>query len=333
MRPETITPARRRVAPGVVLLALAVVVLIASIVFMTVGVKGNWAYVMELRGRKLAAIILVATATAVSTILFQTITGNRILTPSIIGFDALYALLQTALVFFLGTGRVAAFDPRLLFIVEAVSMLALALILYRWLFLGERRSLHLLLLVGVVFGLIFRSITQLLQRIMDPNEFVVLQDRLFANFNGVNPMLIGMSASAIALVGILIWKRRFVMDVLLLGREQSISLGIDYRKLVTLILVLVSVLVAASVALVGPINGFEPISFFGVLVANLTYLAIPGFTHRYLLPAAALIAILLLVGGQLILETLLGFDSAVGIVIEFAGGVMFVSLLLKGLAR
>ena len=333
MRPETITLARRRVAPGLVLLALAVVVLVASIAFMTVGVKGNWAYVLELRGRKLAAIILVATATAVSTILFQTITRNRILTPSIIGFDALYALLQTALVFFLGAGRVAAFDPRLLFIGEAVSMLALALVLYRWLFLGERRSLHLLLLVGVVFGLIFRSITQLLQRIMDPNEFVVLQDRLFASFNGVNPVLIGMSAAAIALVGILIWNRRFVMDVLLLGREQSISLGVDYRKLVTLILVLVSVLVAASMALVGPINGFEPISFFGVLVANHTYLAIPGFTHRYLLPAAALIAILLLVGGQLILETLLGFDSAVGIVIEFAGGVMFVSLLLKGLAR
>ncbi|WP_083220227.1 iron chelate uptake ABC transporter family permease subunit [Hoeflea olei] len=300
---------------------------------MTVGVKGNWAYVLELRGRKLAAIVLVATATAVSTILFQTITGNRILTPSIIGFDALYALLQTVLVFFLGAGRVAAFDPRLLFLLEAASMLALALLLYRWLFLGERRSLHLLLLVGVVFGLIFRSITQLLQRIMDPNEFVVLQDRLFASFNGVNPVLIGMSATAIGLVGLAIWKRRFVMDVLLLGREPAIGLGVDYRRLVTLILVLVSVLVASSTALVGPINGFEPISFYGVLVANLTYLLLPTFSHRFLLPAAAMIGILLIAGGQLVLETLLGFDSAVGIVIEFAGGLVFVFLLLKGLAR
>ncbi|WP_412051730.1 iron chelate uptake ABC transporter family permease subunit [Hoeflea sp. Naph1] len=300
---------------------------------MTVGVTANWGYVLELRGRKLVAICLVAASAAVSTILFQTVTNNRILTPSIIGFDALYALLQTMFVFCLGAGRVSTLDSRLMFVIEASVMLVFSLLLYRWLFLGERRGLHLLLLVGVVFGLVFRSVTQLLQRIMDPNEFVVLQDRLFASFGGVDPTLIAVSALAVVFVCGIAWRGRYGLDALLLGRDQAINLGINHRGAVTGILIMVSVLVSASTALVGPLNASEPISFFGILIANLSYVLIRGYSHRYLLPASILLGILLLAGGQLVLENLLGFDSAVGIVIEFAGGLTFIFLLVKGLAR
>lgn len=320
-------------APHLVLIILAGLALAAALAFMTVGVKGNWGYVLELRGRKLIAICIVATSAAVSTILFQTVTNNRILTPSIIGFDALYALLQTVFVFFLGAARVSTADPRLMFVIEAASMLVFSLLLYRWLFLGERRGLHMLLLIGVVFGLVFRSVTQLLQRIMDPNEFVVLQDRLFANFGGVDRALMAISALAVVIVCAIAWRSRHRLDVLLLGRDQAINLGIDHRKAVTGILIMVSITVSASTALVGPLNGSEPISFFGVLIANLSYVLIRGYNHRYLLPACALLGILLLAGGQLVLENLLGFDSAVGIVIEFAGGLTFILLLLKGMAR
>lgn len=321
------------IAPHIVLVILAGLAVVAALAFMTVGVKANWGYVLELRGRKLAAICLVATSAAVSTILFQTVTNNRILTPSIIGFDALYALLQTVFVFFLGAARVSTADPRLMFVIEAAAMLVFSLLLYRWLFLGERRGLHLLLLVGVVFGLLFRSATQLLQRIMDPNEFVVLQDRLFASFGGVDPALIAVSGLAVAIVCAVAWRNRHRLDVLLLGRDQAINLGIDHRRAVTGILIMVSVLVSASTALVGPLNASEPISFFGVLIANLSYVLIRGYNHRYLLPASILLGFLLLTGGQLVLENLLGFDSAVGIVIEFAGGLTFILLLLKGMAR
>jgi iron complex transport system permease protein len=321
------------IAPHIVLVILAGLAVVAALAFMTVGVKANWGYVLELRGRKLAAICLVATSAAVSTILFQTVTNNRILTPSIIGFDALYALLQTVFVFFLGAARVSTADPRLMFVIEAAAMLVFSLLLYRWLFLGERRGLHLLLLVGVVFGLLFRSATQLLQRIMDPNEFVVLQDRLFASFGGVDPALIAVSGLAVAIACSVAWRTRHRLDVLLLGRDQAINLGIDHRRAVTGILIMVSVLVSASTALVGPLNASEPISFFGVLIANLSYVLIRGYNHRYLLPASILLGFLLLTGGQLVLENLLGFDSAVGIVIEFAGGLTFILLLLKGMAR
>ncbi len=319
--------------PVVVIALLAALAAVAAVGFMTIGVRGNWEFVLALRGRKLAAICFVATATAISTVIFQTIANNRILTPSIMGFDALYALLQTGLVFAIGAHRLSTVEPRLMFAVETAVMLVFSLALYRWLFLGERRSLHLLLLVGVVFGLLFRSITVLLQRVIDPNEFVVLQDRLFASFNSVAPDLLVIAAVLIGLVSLVLWRMCDRLDVLLLGRDVAINLGLNHRREVALVLVLVSLQVSVATALVGPLNAFEPVSFFGLLVANLTYLLVPGFRHRHVLPAAALVGIIILLGGQLVLERILGLEAVVGIVIEFAGGLLFIVLLLRGLAR
>jgi iron complex transport system permease protein len=314
-----------------VLLALAT--LGVAVAYLTVGIRGPVDLVLMLRGRRLAAICVVAVATGVSTVIFQTISGNRLLTPSIMGFDALYVLVQTVLVFAFGSLWLLSVNQRLMFVLEAGLMVAFALTLYRWLFLGRGRSLHMMLLVGVVLGLLFRSVTNLLQRMIDPNEFVVLQERLFASFNGVAPDLLAISALVLAVVLVLVWRLRDTLDVLLLGRDQAIGLGVDHRRTVSLVLLLVALQVAVATALVGPLNGFEPISFFGLLVATLAHAILPGFRHRHLLPAAAMLAVVVLAGGQLVLEQLLGLGSTVGIVTEFAGGIVFILMLLKGIAR
>lgn len=333
MRVEASAVMRLRQRPGLVLAVLAFTVVATALVFLTVNARGDWSFVLALRGKKLAAICLVAMAVAVTTVIFQTVTQNRILTPSIMGFDALYVLMQTCAVFFLGSARMSALDPRLAFVIEAGAMVAFSLVLYRWLFLGRRHSLHLLLLVGVVCGLFFRSLTTLFQRIIDPNEFVVLQDRLFASFSGVAPTLLTVAAVVIPVACLLAWRASDRLDLLLLGRDHAVSLGLDYRRSVTLVLLAVALLVSTATALVGPLNGMEPVSFFGLLVASITYAIIPSFRHRHVLPGAVLTAILVLLGGQLLLEQLLGFDSAVGIVIEFVGGITFLTLLLKRIVR
>jgi iron complex transport system permease protein len=312
---------------GMVLAILAVLALASMLAFMTLGARGSWAFVLSFRGTKLAALLLVAYAIAISTVLFQTITNNRILTPSIMGFDSLYALLQTVLVFTLGAGVVSAIEPRIMFLIEVTTMVCFSLVLYRFLFSGAVRSLHLLMLVGIIFGVLFRSLAGFLQRIVDPNDFMVLQDRLFASFNSIDSTLLGISALLIGLVSIVAWRIFHTFDVMGLGRETAISLGVDHRRITMTILVLVTVLVSVSTALVGPVT------FFGLLVANLAYLVMPSGKHRYVLPAAMLIAIICLVGGQTILERLFAFDTALSIVIEFAGGLFFIVFLLRGSAR
>jgi iron complex transport system permease protein len=176
--------------PALVLILLAILAAVSVICFMTLGAKGSWSFVIPFRGKKLIALALVAYSVAASTVLFQTVTANRILTPSIMGFDALYVLGKTAVVFFLGVGALTGLDPQLQFIVEVVVMVLFSGLLFRWLFLGEERSLTLLVLVGIVFGILFRSLSQFMQRMLDPNAFNVLQDSFFASFATVDTTLL-----------------------------------------------------------------------------------------------------------------------------------------------
>jgi iron complex transport system permease protein len=320
-------PETRRLQPVQVLLILAALAAVAVLLFMTVGAKGRWSFVLSFRGTKILSMVLVGYAVAVSTVLFQTVSHNRILTPSIMGFDALYILIQTGLIFLIGSGGIAILDPRLLFGCQVALMVVFSGALYRWLFSGSSRSLHLLILVGIVFGVMFRSLSGFMQRIIDPNEFVVLQDRLFANFNNVDTGLLAISAVVVAAVSVVGWRLMHAYDVLALGRESAISLGIDHARIVSIVLVLVSVLVSVSTALVGPVT------FFGLLVANLAYRLAGTHKHVFVLPVAALLAVICLVGGQFVLERVFAFDTALSIVIDFVGGIVFLALLIRGGTR
>jgi iron complex transport system permease protein len=321
------SPESRRKRTVAVFAGLTILVVVACIAFMTLGAQGRWDFVLPFRGKKLLALVLVAYSVAMSTVLFQTVVNNRILTPSIMGFDALYVLIQTVMMFFLGATRLVSFDPHLMFLLEVGCLVLFAGILFRWLFSGATRSLHLLMLVGIVFGIFFRSLSSFLQRVIDPNDFVVLQDRMFASFNTVDPSLLGLAVLLIALASLVSLRLLRVYDVLALGRETAINLGVEHKRVVTITLGVVTTLVAVSTALVGPVT------FFGLLVANLAYMLLPTARHALVLPAAILIAILALVGGQVTLERVFAFDTALSIIIEFVGGLFFILLVMRGAAR
>ena len=48
---------------------------------------------------ELIGIVVSAVLISVSSLLFQTLTKNRILTPALIGFDAVFVMIQTFIVF------------------------------------------------------------------------------------------------------------------------------------------------------------------------------------------------------------------------------------------
>jgi iron complex transport system permease protein len=313
----------RKTRPALVLGLLALGVIASVALFMTLNARGSWDFVLPFRGRKLWGLLLVAYSIAVSTVLFQTVTENRILTPAIMGFDFLYRFVQTALVFSLGSLAYATFDPQLKFIGNVAVMMVLSMLLFRWLFGSGQRNLHLLVLAGIVFGVLFRSVAGLMQRMIDPNEFVVLQDMFFARFSGIDPSLLMISTVALGATSLLLVPLLGRLDVMLLGRDTATNLGVDHTRTVQMVLAVVAVMVSVSTALVGPVL------FFGLLVANLAYLAMPSYKHALVLPAAVLIGIIGLVGGQTILEHVFKFDTALSIIIEFVGGITFLFLLLR----
>jgi iron complex transport system permease protein len=314
----------RTASPRLVTGILLAVTVAVVYFFLFFDLTGNVGYILPRRAIKVAAMLLVAVAVGVSTLLFQTVTANRILTPSIMGFDSLYILVQTVLAFTLGAAAVVAAPPTLQFGVEVLLMVAFSALLYRWMFTGATRSLHLLLLVGVILGSLFRGLSSLLQRLMEPSEFIILQDLFFASFNNVDPALLGVSTVIVAAVCAAVWRARHTLDVLALGRDVAINVGVDHRKVVMRALLGCSLLVAVSTALVGPVT------FFGLLVVSLGYQLCRGFSHAWLLPIVVLIGAVALVGGQLVLEQVFGFSTALSVVIEFTGGILFLYLLLKG---
>lgn len=324
---DVIMMARRRMAPEYILAGLAVLTAITIVLFMTVGARGSWSFILSFRGTKVLTMVLVAYAIGLSTVMFQTVMQNRILTPSIMGFDSLYVLIQTGTVFLFGGLAAATVHPYLKFSIELGAMLVFSGLLCLWMFSGRHRSLHLMVLVGIVIGTLFRSMSNFMVRIIDPNEFARIQDSLFASFNSLNTDLLAVSMVIIGLATLVAWRIGHTFDVLSLGSETAINLGVPYKRTVLIILLLVTLLVSVSTALVGPVT------FFGLLVANLGYLMMGTSKHRYVLPATVMLGVVCLLGGQLILERVFNFTTAISVIIEFAGGLVFIILILRGAAR
>lgn len=316
-----------RLSPMVRMGILFLITVAMILIFMTIESRGNWDFVLPFRGRKVMAMVVVATAISVSTVTFQTITGNRILTPSIMGFDSLYMLVQTIAIFSMGGARLLQADPQTRFLIDVIVMVVFSGLLFWWLFIKANRTLHLLVLIGIIFGVLFRSVTSLLQRMIDPTDFAVLQDAGFASFNSVDPTLVGLSALIVAVVIVVIAWRNRTLDAMMLGRAPAISIGVEYQREVMIVLTMTAILVSVSTALVGPIT------FFGLLVAHLAYQTIGHSGHRFTIPAATMYSISFLIGGQLILERVFNFNSSLSVMVEFAGGLLFILLLLKASSK
>ncbi|HFC6616943.1 TPA: iron chelate uptake ABC transporter family permease subunit [Neisseria meningitidis] len=297
--------------------------LVSCVLFMTLNVKGDWDFVLHLRLTKLAALLMVAYAVGVSTQLFQTLTNNPILTPSILGFDSLYVFLQTLLVFTLGGVGYASLPLTGKFGFELVVMMGGSLLLFYTLVKQGGRDLSRMILIGVIFGILFRSLSSLLSRMIDPEEFTAAQANMFAGFNTVHSELLGIGALILLVSAAVVWRERYRLDVHLLGRDQAVNLGISYTRNTLWILLWIAALVATATAVVGLV------SFFGLLAASLANHFSPSVRHSVRLPMTVCVGGILLVGGQTVFEHFLGMKAVLSVVVEFAGGLVFLYLVLK----
>ncbi|AGT11376.1 iron chelate uptake ABC transporter family permease subunit [Paracoccus aminophilus] len=284
-------------------------------------------FILKLRMVKLFGLITVGAAVAVATMLFQTVAANRVLTPSIMGFDSLYVLLQTVLVFTLGVTGFVTLPVSVKFLAEVLVLCLLATALFGTLLAGSARDIPRMILTGVILGVFFRSLSGFLSRLIDPNTYAVVQSTSFASFNSIKPGILPWAALISALAIGAAWRLGPRLDVLALGRNVALPLGLRFDRMVVSTLALVSVLVAVSTALVGPV------AFFGLIVAGLTHGLTRSARHRLMLPAAALIAANILVGGQFLFERMLGQQATLSVVVEFAGGLFFLYLLIRGRVR
>ena len=303
---------------------MGAVLVVFVALFLVYGVDpNNIDYALSKRIPRVLAIALGGGCIAFSTIVFQTITNNQILTPSVLGLDSLYVLVQTVIVYVFGSSSMLIANQNINFIINVGIMIVASILLYKVLFERSDNNIFFLLLVGMIFGTLFKSGTSFLQMMIDPNEFLGLQSSIMASLNNIKTDILIISAIMIILVIPFIIDDIKYLDVLSLGREQAINLGVDYDKLVKKMIIVISILISISTALIGPMT------FLGLIVANIARQGMKTYKHTYLILGATLISMVTLVGGQFFVQHIFKFDTTLSVMINFIGGIYFIQLLLK----
>ena len=287
-----------------------------------VGSPGFWR-VAELRATSLVVIAIVVICQAMATVAFQSATNNRIITPSIMGFEALYVAVQTASVFFLGAAGVVALQGVPQVALQLTIMVVFAMLLYGWLLSGKYGNMQVMLLVGIILGGGLGSVSAFMQRLLTPSEFDVLTAKLFGSISNAEVAYLPLAVPlCLAAAGALWWRARR-LNLVAMGRDVTTNLGLDHRREVMIVLFLVSVLMAVSTALIGPMT------FLGFLVATLAYQFAGTHDHRYIFPVAVLTGFVILTGAYFVLKNIFYAQGAVSIIIEAVGGATFLIVILR----
>lgn len=301
---------------------LWLLVLLLALGFLLLGSGLDFDYVIPKRLTRLAAIGIAGVCIAYSSVIFQTIAGNRILTPAIMGYEAIYLLFQALLILLLGTkSLLLGRDGNVL--LSVLLMLGYSWLIHRWLLRNGSHNVYLLLLLGLVLSMVMGTFTQFIQLKISPGEFSIFQGFNYASFNKAQPAQVIYSGVLVAAVCFIAQRTLPVLDVLALGRDQAISLGVDYPRSVRLQLALIAILVAVSTSLVGPT------AFMGVFVANIAY-ALAGTTrHRVTLPLGCAIAIGIFIIAQYLVEQWFNYNTSVSILINLVCGVYLLALMTR----
>ncbi len=280
-------------------------------------------YAMYIRTPKLITMIIAAFCIGTASIVFQSIIRNRIVTPCLLGMNSLYILIHTSIVFVLGGSSILAANKYVAFAVDIALMGTLGTIIYGTLFRKTKYNILYVLLAGTVLATFFTSISNTMTRTMDPNEFDKLLTELVAGFDHVNAELIMMSLVLIVVTSIIFWKDIKLLDVITLGKNQAINLGVDYDRVVKRLLIGVTFFISIATALVGPI------SFLGLIIANLARELFKTYRHSYLMIGSALMGVVVLLGGQTLIEHVFGFGTQISVFINLFGGAYFLFLVLN----
>lgn len=308
------------------LTVLALCVLLCAVGYMVISVDFSNArlaqYAWKIRFPKLIVMLITAFTIGGASIVFQSIINNTIVTPCLLGMNSLYTLIHTAVVFVAGSSSLLVANRNLAFGIDLILMGVVATVIYSYLFQKTHHNVLYVLLIGTVLTSFFSSIQDTLTRIMDPNEYESLLATLVASFSNLNSEIVLFSLLVLAAVIFVLRRELALLDVLTLGKDQATNLGVDYDRCIRRLLLGVTLCIAVATAMVGPI------SFLGLIVANLSRQLLKTYRHSQLILGSTLFGMIVLIGGQLIVERVYSYTVPISVFITVGGGVYFLYLLL-----
>lgn len=275
--------------------------------------------VLSLRLPRIAAAVLAGGALAVAGVGFQALTRNALAEPSVLGVSS-GAAFGVVVAQLFGGGGALADAIRLTAFAFGGALLA-GVTVYAIASTHGAFAIQTLLLGGVIVGIFFSAAITVLISLVDINRLGGIVHWLLGNVAPIPAASLGAFA---ALAGVGFWLiagRARQLNLLALGEEAALQLGVDAGRLKRRVFVGAALLTATVVAFAGPIG------FVGLIVPHALRMLL-GADNRMLAPTAlAGGGIFLLVADTVARNVVAPAEISVGVITAFCGAPVFVYLL------
>ncbi len=274
------------------------------------------AVVLQIRMPRIIGALLVGSGLAVSGASFQGIFHNPLVSPYILGV-ASGAAFGAALGILFSFGTVMLHVTSLLFGILAVIFTFA---------IGRAQSKApplVLVLSGVVVGSFFSALISTIKYVADPFEKLpTIVFWLMGSLSRITPDLIAVAAPLMGIGVIALGAMRWRINILSLGEEEALALGIDTGKERGCIIFLCTLLTASAVCLSGIIG------WVGLVIPHLARMMV-GPDYRHLFPACLSLGGFYVLGIDNLARTLSQGEIPLGILTALIGAPFFAWLLTK----
>jgi iron complex transport system permease protein len=273
--------------------------------------------VREIRLPRILLAVLVGAALAVSGTVLQALLRNPLADPYVLGISN-GAALGAIVALWVG-GRLAAASPAVAFVGALVTMLWVYVLGRR----GGRLASYTLVLAGVVTASFLAAIILFVLTLLSSRDVRGIAFWLMGDLSLVTGTQLRILLPTVLLAIAVLYLVSKDLNVMLLGEEEAAHLGVNVRRVETVVYIVASLLTGLAVSVSGAIG------YLGLLVPHLGRIVV-GSDHRALLPTAAVGGAIVLVLSDMVARTVVApAELPVGAVTAVAGAPVFIYLLRR----
>lgn len=309
--------------PANIPLATIATILKQLLISSTDSTVADWqrSIILDVRLPRIIIALFAGASLALCGLVMQGMFRNPLASPSVLGVSS-GASLGAVIAIYFGASLISAWAiPLFAFIGAGISLS----IVYRIASSRGQTSVATLLLSGVAIGALNVAAISLLLALSLSN-WDVARSIIYWTMGGLDGrtwdhVLIILPIVLSGFLLLLFYSRP--LDLLLLGEQHALSVGVDVRRTRRNLLIISTAMVGASVSVVGGIG------FIGLVVPHILRLLL-GPAHRYLLPACLFAGAITLLGADLFLNNFFSEQAIpLGVVTAALGAPFFMFLLIK----
>lgn len=277
--------------------------------------------IWQIRVPRVLLAAIVGAGLAIAGAAIQALVRNSIAEPYILGISSGATVGATAVII------LGAFSFLGIFALSVSAFLGSLLAILLVFFLarvGGRISVFRLLLAGMAVSFILSAVSNfMLMMAKQDNGIKAVMYWMLGSLAGAKWSNIIIPAAIFIFVFALLWLHYRNLNLLLLGEEAAVTLGVNIQQFRLQLILLVSLLTGVLVAVSGSIG------FVGLIIPHIVRIIV-GSNYKYVIPISALLGGIFLVWADSFARILIAPEEMpIGIITAFCGGPFFIWLLRR----